>query len=118
MEADAQRMARMDLPPDQVGRNLAYYRSERLKLDLVPKLYADLGSFATEAMAQAKMNVVKNTFEDDIAGLVIASTPEVKTSGGTPHFVVQVTGFASAAKLHSFCDKLMKSDLSCRAVTG
>jgi Flp pilus assembly protein TadD len=118
MEADAARMARMDLPPEQVQRNLAYYRAQRVKLSLVPKLYADLGSFATEAMAQAKMNVVQNTFADDVAGLVMTTTPEVKVSGGTPSFVVQVTGFANAAKLHTFCDKLKNSDLSCRPVTG
>jgi Flp pilus assembly protein TadD len=116
MEADAERMLRMDLPPAQAQRNLAYYKAQRVKLALVPKLYADLGSFSTEAMAHARTDEVKTALGDEMDGLIIATTPAVKTVGSTPSFTVRITGFATAAKLHAFCDKLAKDGIDCTAV--
>jgi Flp pilus assembly protein TadD len=115
MDVDAERVAKMDLSPDQVRHNLEAYRARRAALSPEAKLYADLGSFPTEAMADARIEDVKANFADDAAGLIIATQPEVKTSGGTPSFTVRVSGFARAEKLRSFCEKLKKAELTCKA---
>ncbi len=115
MDADAERVGRIDLTPEQVKHNLDYYHAQRAKLSVAPKLYADLGSFATEAMAAARSDQVKTSFAGEVAGLIIATTPEVKIIGGTPVFTLRVTGFARAERLHNFCDRLKKEKIPCKA---
>lgn len=113
MEADAERMARMDLSPTEVKKNLAHYRIERAKLVLVPALYAELGPFSTEALASMQAGAVKNDSSEEVNGLLIEVLPEVKEIGGTPRFVVRVSGFSKSEKVRVFCDHLKKTGLSC-----
>jgi hypothetical protein len=108
----------MDLKPDQVKHNLAFYRTRRKQLNLEPRLYADLGSFPTQIMAEARVEQVKDKFAADIEGLVIDNKPDVTEIGGTPVFTVHITGFAKADKVKAFCDKLKKESLPCKPHGG
>lgn len=117
MDADAERVSRMDLSPAQVRHNLAWYRSHRSHLSRAAGLYADLGNFPTEAMATAHAEDVKARFAEETEGLVVTTAPIVKAADSTPSFVVHVTGFAKAARLHAFCDTLKKETIACMART-
>lgn len=114
MEADAERMGRMDLSAADVQYNLAYYRKQRAKLALVPSLYADLGSFATEDMAKGRAEAVNEAFAAETAGLVVSVAPQVKSIGGTPSFTVMAAGFAKPDKLRAFCEHLKKAGFACK----
>ncbi len=114
METDAERVGRIDLSPDQIKHNLAYYRTRRDQLSVAPKFYADLGSFATEALAQGRMENIKADFAKETEGLVLTVTPEVKAIGGTPAFAVRAVGFTRADKVRFFCDKLKKQNIACK----
>jgi Flp pilus assembly protein TadD len=115
MDVDAERVGRMDLSPDQVKHNIAYYHTRREQLSVAPKFFADLGSFPTEAMAEGRVEDVKSGFVKETAGLVINVTPEVKAIGGTPTFSVRALGFTNAEKVRVFCDKLKKQNIACTA---
>jgi Flp pilus assembly protein TadD len=115
MHADAERMARMDLTPEQIKHNLSYYKAARAKLSLEPKLSADLGSFPTPNMADARAEDIKTRFADDVEGLIVESKSTVKSIGSTPSFTVAVTGFAKKERLKTFCDKLKKENIACKA---
>ena len=116
MNADAERVSRLDLSPEQVKHNLAYYHTHRAHL-LSPAagLVADLGHFPTGDIARAHVEQIKTRFPDETEGLAVAATPEVNTIGGTPSFVVQVTGFEKTATLRAFCLKLKKQKIPCTA---
>ncbi len=118
MAADAERMGRMDLTPDQVRKNLGWYKERRVKLSIVPKFAAQLGAFPTEAMAAVRVDDVKKVFATEAAGIVVTSAPEIKKAGSTPSFVVSATGFSKADKLRAFCGKLKKSGYECRMQTN
>ena len=113
MYADAERVGRIDLTPEQVKHNLDYYHARRDQLAVAPKLYADLGSFPTEVVAEAHVEHIKATFGKHLAGLTFTTTPEVKTIGGTPIFVVRMAGFTEAKKLRDMCDKFKKEKYTC-----
>ncbi|MFY9289067.1 MAG: tetratricopeptide repeat protein [Alphaproteobacteria bacterium] len=116
MQADAERVARMDLTPEQMKRNLDYYNKRRNALSLTPKLYADLGSFPTQAMAEARLATIRGKFKE-ADGLVINVTPEVKAMNSTPSFVLRALGFARPDKVKVFCDKLKKEAIDCKPHT-
>ncbi|MDX2027633.1 MAG: tetratricopeptide repeat protein [Alphaproteobacteria bacterium] len=113
MEADAERMARMDLTSEQVKRNLAFYRKARARLTPGASLYADLGDFATQAIADANLEQIKTTYGKELEGLTLAVVPEIKSIGSTPRFVVRATGFAKSAQMRAFCDRLQKDKALC-----
>lgn len=115
MEVDAERVGRMDLSPEQVKHNLAYYRSRRAQLSVAPKFYADLGSFVTEAMAQGRVEHIKALLSTEAQGVVISITPQVKSIGGTPSFGLRAVGFTRVDKVRVFCDKLKKQNIACTA---
>lgn len=115
MEVDAERVGRMDLSPEQVKHNLAYYRARRDQLSVAPKFYAELGSFPTEGMAESRVEQIRADFPKQTGGLVINVTPEIKVSGGTPAFTVRALGFTRVDKVRVFCDKLKKQNIACIA---
>ncbi len=115
MEVDAERVGRIDLTPDQIKHNLAYYRARREQLAVAPKFYADLGSFPTEAMAELRVEDIKASFAKETEGLVMNVTPEVKAIGGTPAFTVRALGFTNVNKVRVFCDRLKKQGIACTA---
>lgn len=114
MYADAERMARIDLKPQEVKRNLAFYRSRRSKLSLEPRLIADLGSYPTKEVAEANAENIGHSISDKT--ITITAKSEVQTIGGTPSFVVQATGFKTAAALNQFCQGMTKNGETCRPV--
>lgn len=115
MYADAERMARMDLPAPQVAANLAYYRAQRGKLNIEPKFYADLGTYPTQAMAQGHADMLDQGYGITQMGAVLQIEPVVVAIGGTPSFGLRATGFASAGKLKNFCARLGKDGVTCKA---
>jgi Flp pilus assembly protein TadD len=115
MDADAERVSKLDLSPEQVKHNLAYYRSHRTHLSAAAAMVADLGRFPTEEMAEAHAEEIKAKFPDETEGLTVAATPVVTAIGGTPSFTVRVTGFEKTATLRAFCLKLKKQQIACTA---
>src|SRR5262249_21330706 len=113
MDADAERMARMDLPAAEAKRNLAWYRAERAKLAPAAKPCADLGSFATEEMAEARATQIKTAMPRETANLTLTATPMVKDIGGTPRFVLRTTGFATPAQARAFCTHMKTRGFAC-----
>jgi Flp pilus assembly protein TadD len=114
MDVDAQRMAQMDLPPDEVAKNMAFYRAERAKLASPATLYADLGSFTTSDLAHGRVEKLKQQFAKDVTKLTFEVVPEVKEIGGTPEFFIHVRGFGKPAAVATFCEKLKKEDVFCK----
>ena len=111
MYVDAERLARMDLKPDVVKRNLAFYRARRSKLALEPRLIANFGSYPTKGLADVAADKVRSVSADKAINVV--SKPEIQSIGGTPSFVVEATGFKDAAALNKFCEDTAKAGLSC-----
>jgi Flp pilus assembly protein TadD len=112
MYADAERLARIDLKPQDVKRNLAYYRAQRAKLAPEPKLVADLGAYPTNEMAEAKAEAARAL----AAGkqVTIEVKPEVQTTGGTPSFILRASGFRDAEGLNEFCKESSKNGIECK----
>lgn len=118
MDADAERVSRIDLTPMQVKHNLAYYRSHRAQSASGTSLFADLGHFPTEEMARVHAEEVRTNFPKETEGLTVAATPVVTTIGGTPSFTVHVTGFEKTGTLQTFCLKLKRQQISCTSRIG
>lgn len=115
MDADAERVARYDLSPEQVKHNMAYYHAQRRHQAAGGGLYADLGSFPTQEMAEAHVDEIKTQFPAETDGLAVKAAPKVVASGGTPSFSVTVTGFERTATLRAFCLKLRQQKTACTA---
>ncbi len=116
MYADAERMARMDLKPHDVKRNLAAYRARHAKLAPEEKLKADLGSYPTAEMADARAEVARSIITDN--KITVAVMPEVQAIGGTPSFAVRATGFTTSGSLNGFCGQLANKQIGCKANKG
>jgi Flp pilus assembly protein TadD len=118
MDVDAERVARMDLSPEDVKKNMDFYHAERARL--LPAgavVYADLGGFATPDLAQARADVLKEQFARDVVHLTFEVTPEVKKEGGTPEFFIHVRGFNKISAAKAFCEKLRKQEIFCKVVS-
>ena len=118
MDADAERVAKRDLKPSQVKRNLAAYRERRKHLEVISGYYADLGQYPTKGMVDARVAYLKSDMAADMDGLVIDDSLRVNNIGGTPSFALRITGFARAERATSFCEKLMKIEQDCKVVSG
>jgi hypothetical protein len=113
MYVDAERLARVDLKPQDVKRNLAYYKARRAKIVPEPKFAADLGTYPTREMGAGEAQKVKDVAADSPVTVTVDS--EVDAIGGTPHFIVRATGFRNEAGVNSFCALLLKNELGCKA---
>lgn len=113
MYVDAERLARVDLKPQDVKRNMAYYKARRAKLAPEPKFAADLGAYPTREMAEAEAQKVMDASSDSSVKVTVDS--EVDAIGGTPHFIVRATGFQNSAGVNTFCALLLKNELGCKA---
>lgn len=113
MEADAERMGRMDLSEAEIKKNRAFYRAQRARLSLIPKLYAELGGFPTEAIAQIKKDEVIKAMGSKAGSVKMTVQSDVTEIGGTPHFYVKATGFQDSQQLHAFCERRKKADIPC-----
>ena len=112
MYADAERMARMDLKPADVKRNLAFYRARRAKLGLDQKLVADLGTYPTNEMAEARAAAIRDMMDD--ASVTIQARPQIGSIGGTPSFVLQATGFKTTGEMQKFCHEIAHGPAACK----
>lgn len=115
MDADAQRVAEIDLPPEKVAENMNYYRQKRAELSLDAAPYAELGTYATEAMAVAQINRLKATAAKTGGDLRPVILPEVSAPGGTPRFAVRMMGCSRPSDVSRFCVTLAKSGIPCVA---
>jgi len=71
------------------------------------EVYADIGSYPTEGMAQGHMAEIRKLLDDKDVVLVI--TPEVKTGGGIPVFTIKATGRSP----QSICEDLNAKAFPC-----
>ena len=111
MDLDAERVAKMDLPPAQVKANMAYYHRKRAEISVSKIPYAELGSYATEAMAEVQIAKLKNI--GIAAELTPVVTPEVATPGGTPRFVIRLTSCQNPEEVQKLCKELPKQGIPC-----
>lgn len=70
-------------------------------------VYADLGSYPTEGMADGHMAELRKALTDP--SVVLAIEPEVKIAGGTPTFVIKATGRSP----ESICSDLQPQAFPC-----
>ncbi len=115
MDADAERIARMDLSPEKVAANMNYYRRQRAEMKLDKTPYAELGTYATEAMAIAQIEKLQEDVKKTGGNLKPVVLPEVASPGGTPRFAVRMMGCSKPSDVSRLCDTLAKSGIPCVA---
>lgn len=113
MELDAERMARMDLPAEKVKENMDYYRRKRAEIALDKAPYAEIGTYATEAMAIAQIHKLKEQMKRTGGDLRPIVLPQVSAPGGTPRFTVRMMGCSKPDDVSRLCATLAKSGLPC-----
>ncbi|MGB9154715.1 MAG: tetratricopeptide repeat protein [Alphaproteobacteria bacterium] len=86
---------------------IAARKAARVEQTAVSEIYADLGSYPTEGMAQGHMTEIRNLLDD--SEVVLAIVPEVKTGGGIPTFTIKATGRSP----QSICDDLNPKAFPC-----
>jgi len=95
--------------PLTLRQNLdAAAKAVRLKQEKAGNVYADLGSYPTDGMAQGHLAEVRHLLEGE-DGLTLAVFPEVKVSGGTPVFTLKATGMPP----QSICKELSAKAFPC-----
>lgn len=115
MYVDAEHMLSTDLKPDDVKRNLAFYRARHDKI--TPKVFAaDLGSYPTKEMAEANAENLRNNF--NVQNMTIGVQPEVQKSGGIPTFLVRATGFKDVKSMNDFCAGMARQGITCQAMSN
>ncbi len=115
MDADAERVARMDLSPEKVAANMNYYRRQRAEMKLDKAPYAELGTYATEAMAIAQIKRLQDDVDRVGGNLKPVVLPEVASPGGTPRFAVRMMGCSKPSDISRLCATLAKSGIPCVA---
>lgn len=113
MMADAERVAKMDLPPQKVKEALAYYKSKRAEKAVTTAPYAELGTYATEALAETEIHKMQAHIDEAGVDLKPVITPQVAAPGGTPRFAVRMMGCAKPDDVGVFCDQLAKHNIPC-----
>jgi thioredoxin-like negative regulator of GroEL len=94
--------------PAVLQQNLAAARKvAREKQTAQSDIYADLGSYPTEGMAQGHLAEARGLLDD--SEVVLAIEPEVKIGGGTPTFTIKATGRSP----QSICDDLNPQAFPC-----
>lgn len=111
MYLDAERMAKIDLTPEQVKRNMAGYRARHAKVEPQPRFRAELGSYPTQDMADAAAAKVNDAAKTH--GVTVSAEPVVDAAGGTPRFAVVTSGFKTEAAFKEFCRSIAAGDVAC-----
>jgi len=114
MEADARRVAAMDLSPDKVAANMDYYRRQRAEMAVTTTPYAEVGTYATEGMAVAQAQKLRERYGSG-GGLKPVVLPQVASPGGTPRFAVRMMGCAKPSDVSRLCQTLSAAGLPCVA---
>lgn len=113
MDIDAERVAKMDLPPQKVKESLAYYKRKRAEKAVSTAPYAELGTYATEALAEAQIYKLQQQIEESGVDLKPVIAPQLAAPGGTPRFAVRMMGCAKPDDVKVFCDELAKNNIPC-----
>lgn len=117
MDADAERVLKIDMPASQVGATLAEFVNKRKSMAVQSKNYATMGTYATAALAASKAEIMDNKLSIKSQGLILQQKTSVNGIGGTPQFQVVVLGFVNLSKLKSFCDNAQRQGFPCQAVS-
>lgn len=112
MEADAQRVARMDMSQDEVRSVLSYYQRQRAEQAVSKGAYAELGTYATEALAVAQAKRLHERARH-IGAFKPVVFPEVSAPGSTPRFAVRMMGCARSNEVSRLCEILSESGVPC-----
>jgi len=113
MMLDAERVAKMDLPPHKVKESLEYYKLKRAETEVETAPYAELGTYATEAMAEAEIHKIQSHMDELGVDLSPVIMPKVSAPGGTPRFAVRLMGCTRPDDVKAFCDMMKKRGLPC-----
>lgn len=113
MEVDAERVSKMDLPPAKVKENMDYYRRQRAEMAVSTAPYAELGTYATEAMAVAQIDRLRDEVKKAGGDLKPVVLPEVAAPGGTPRFTVRMMGCSRPDDVSRLCETLGKVGVPC-----
>lgn len=113
MDADAERVARMDLSPEKVKMNMDYYRRQRAEIAVAKTPYAELGTYATEAMAVGQIEKMRSQIAASGGNLKPVVIPQVAAPGGTPRFAVRMMGCSRPDDVSRLCETLAKSGIPC-----
>jgi len=113
MDEDAARVAALDLSPEKVFQNLDYYRRKRAELTVDAAPYAELGSYATEALAIAQIHKLQGTIDRAGGDLKPIVLPELSAPGGTPRFTVRMMGCSRPSDVSRLCATFAKSGIPC-----
>jgi Flp pilus assembly protein TadD len=115
MDADAERVAKIDLPPARVKEALAYYHQRRAELAVSTAPYAELGTYPTQALAEAEIAAMQKQIDAAGADLRPVILPQVAVPGGTPRFALRMMGCSKPEDLKVFCDQMAKNGMPCEA---
>lgn len=113
MDIDAERVARLDLLPEKVAEVMAYYRRERAEIKVSPAAYAELGTYATEALAIEQIQKLHSKIKKSGGDLRAVVLPEVSVPGGTPRFAVRMMGCSRPDDVSRLCKLLIESGIPC-----
>jgi hypothetical protein len=98
-----------------VRENLAFYKRRRAELAVSTAPYAEIGVYATEAMAAAEIERLKPHMDRAGPGLKPVIEPEVTVPGGTPRFTVRMLGCTKPDEVKAFCAIMAKRGIPCLA---
>ncbi len=113
MDIDAERVARMDLPPAKVQENMEYYKNRRAEMAVTTAPFAEVGTYATQALAEAEIERLQGQIESSGMDLKPIIVPQIAAPGGTPRFAVRMMGCAKPSDVQIFCDQLAKHGVTC-----
>lgn len=118
MDDDARRVAAMDLSPDKVAETMEYYRRQRAEVAVTTAPYAELGTYATEAMAIAQIQKMKEKVAQSKGDYKPVVVPQVTSPGGTPRFAVRMMGCSRPDDISRLCAILNPAGIPCTAKGG
>jgi len=118
MDIDAERVAKMDMSPDKVRKNMAYYRAQREAMALSAPPYAALGSYATQALAEAEIPALKAEMKSAGVALTPTIRPELTSQGGTPTFALRLEAKEDPESPQKFCTYLQSKGKACGVGVG
>jgi Flp pilus assembly protein TadD len=127
MDADAERVLKMDMAPERTRNKIAAFHALRIKTAVnttavittttpTGPIYNDLGSFSTADLAQGRLERVKEKFAPIEQNVSLHVAAEVKD--GMPIFFARADGFKTMGEAQAFCVKLRKGQFFCKPHEG
>ncbi len=113
MDFDAERVAKMDLKPEAARKNLEFYRAKRAEAMVDDQAYAEIGTYSTEALAEAQIARLMPRLAGFSSELKPVVTPEIASPGGTPRFKVRMMGCSKPEEVQQLCSDLGKQGIPC-----